>query len=225
MADNGKVRTVKGLIVLFVLAMALSTIAADLPASSISWSADRPLTWADYQAPPPAWATPPSTAGRTGTVTFTAAETYLYISWTQRAQASCSGTTVTARFVDVVVTNVMNPVLSWKLAAYATPQVLRHEQFHFNLHEVYRRLIQNTLSSLTMTRQLARPADCTYEASLACAQSLNDVANTAGSELLARAHAAHVAYDAETQGGMNAAAQATWEARITTWLATPTAAP
>jgi hypothetical protein len=119
----------------------------------------------------------------------------------------------------------MDPSRSWKLSAYVTPAILRHEQFHFTLHEVYRRLIEATLAPLTVMQKLPTVADCTNAAAQVCARSLSDLANSTGSAILARASAAHTAYDADTKGGRDSAAQASWESRITALLANPAAAP
>ncbi len=211
-------------LVLLLSLAGLSAIAADLPPASIPWIADRPLTWADFQAAPPAWAEPTLPVGG-GTVVFTPAVTCVSITWSTSIVASCNGTTLTARISSMTVSNTMDPSKSWKLSAYVTAATLRHEQFHFNLHEVYRRLIETTIAPLTITQKLSSAAECVNATAQVCARSLSELANSTGSAILARASAAHAAYDAETMGGRNTAAQAAWESRITALLANPAGAP
>ena len=225
MKNLGVLRRVSAAAIVLALFAGLSAVAADLPSGAIPWSADRPLTWADFQANPPPSAGPPAATAGNGTVTFTNAVIHMSITWALRASGACNGVTATAHFVAVTVTNVMDPSLSWNLPTYATPQTLRHEQFHFNLHEVYRRLIAMTLTPLTITQRVSTPADCTDAAKRACATSLNELGDSTGSAILARANAAQAAYDADTRGGQDTAAQAAWESRITELLANPSAAP
>lgn len=210
--------------VMFAAFAAFALPAADLPPTPISWCVERPLTWADYLASPPAWAQPAKPSAGS-TVYFTPAVTCVSITWSTSIVAQCSGTTMTAKIASMTVSNTMDPSKSWKLSAYVTADVLRHEQYHFNLHEVYRRLIQQTLAPLTVTQRLSSASACTNAAAQVCARSLSDLANSTGSALLARASAAHAAYDSETRGGMNQTAQAAWEARINDLLVNPAGAP
>ncbi|MCX6092349.1 MAG: hypothetical protein NTX23_05740 [Candidatus Bipolaricaulota bacterium] len=223
MKNLGVLRRVSAAAIVLVLFAGLSAVAADLSSGAIPWSAERPLTWADFQANPPLSAGPP--AATAGNGTFTKAVIHMHIAWSLSASGACNGVTATAHFVAVTVTNVMEPSLSWKLPAYATPQTLRHEQFHFNLHEVYRRLIAMTLTPLTITQRVSTPDDCTDAAARACATSLNELADATGMAILTRASAACEAYDADTNNGQDTAAQAAWENRITELLANPSAAP
>jgi hypothetical protein len=224
MKDLGVFRRVAAAVIVLTLFAGLSVVAADLLSAVIPWSADRPLTWADFQANPPPSAGPPAVIPGNGSVSYTPAVTHLSISWSLSATGIGDGVTLTARFSAVVVTNVMDPSLSWKLPAYVTADTLRHEQFHFNLYEVYRRLIAMTLGPLTITRRVLTPADCTDAAAYACAQSLNELGDSTGSAILARANAAQAAYDADTKGGWDTAAQAAWENRISALLLNPAAA-
>ncbi len=225
MKHLGVLRRVSAAAIVLALFVGLSAVAADLLSGGIPWSAERPLTWADFQANPPPLAGPPPMVPANVTVSYTPAVTHLSILWSLSAAGTCNGVTLTARFCAVVVTNVMNPSLSWKLPAYVTAKTLRHEQFHFNLHEVYRRLIAMTLSPLTITRPVLTPADCTDAAAGAYAQSLNELGDSMGDAILVRANAAQAAYDADTKGGWDAAAQAAWESRISDLLLNPAAAP
>jgi hypothetical protein len=225
MKNLGVLRRVTAAVIVLVLFAGLSAVAADLASGAIPWSADRPLTWADFQANPPPWAGPPAVTPANGTVTFTKAVIHMSITWSLSAYGECTGVTATAHFLAVTVTNVMDPSLSWELPALVTPETLRHEQFHFNLHEVYRRLIAMTLTPLTITQRVSTPDDCTDAAAYACAGSLNELADATGMAILARASAAREAYDADTNNGQDTAAQAAWENRITQLLANPSAAP
>jgi len=185
--------------------LAVASAAADLPGSCISWSLDRPLAWSDFRAAPPAnvlqtsWVASPK----------------LIINWSASFQAKRSGSVWTAAVVALTVTNCVDPFQSWAVPSRTSPETLHHEQLHFNLHEVYRRLLESTLRPMTVQ---------TSTGEAAC-QSLNTQLNSTSQAILTRAQAAQTAFDADTAHGTNLVAQAAWESRIADLLVYPTLAP
>jgi predicted secreted Zn-dependent protease len=115
----------------------------------------------------------------------------------------------------VTVTNTMEPSLSWVVAGKATAQVLRHEQGHFDLNEVYRRKLEVNLACL-------QAQSATKEGAI---DALNATLHQKASEILGQLQAAQARYDAEAGYGSNPTGQAQWEALIAAWLLTPSAAP
>jgi hypothetical protein len=190
-------------IVVAALACA-SVAAAELPASYISWSADRPLTWGDFWTSAPAWAVQGNWV----------ASPHLVINWSASFKAVRTGTVWTASVTSLTVTNAVDRSLSWAISSRTSPTALHHEQLHFNLHEVYRRLLEMTLGP--MTSQASSEAAC---------QSLNDQLKSVSAQILQRAQNAQLQFDRDTANGTNLEAQAIWETQIASLLLNPAAAP
>ena len=144
-----------------------------LPPGSIRWSAERPLTVADFQARPR-----PS-------------ETLAALTSTDiNTGASCRNDELrgTARAS-------FDPASSWvRDPARLTPALLRHEQLHFDLTEVYARRLRQQLALLQLPCEQMSPAfQRLSQAGYAAWQLAED------------------AYDRDTRHGLDAAQQARWE--------------
>jgi hypothetical protein len=198
--------------IFLAVVLGFAAAAADLP-GYVYWNVERPLTWGDFQAVPPSWAEPANSAARI----------HLALTWSASIGACADGPVVTATVTAFTIANAMDPALSWK-SPLATLENLRHEQFHFNLHEVYRRLAEMTLAPLTV-RQAVKPNTSAQDAADACEKALNDLLLVTWDGIGERAKAALAAYDSETRHGLDTEAQATWEIRITGLLADPGRAP
>ncbi|UOG73539.1 DUF922 domain-containing Zn-dependent protease [Hymenobacter tibetensis] len=127
---------------LFLLAQTLQnpvqTTPKPAPAKElIDWSAQRPLTWADFKSRPMA-------VDRLAALT----------SGTIDVQVGCTDfvfrSTVRAVFI---------PQESWvRDAAKATPALLRHEQLHFDITELHARMLRQKLSLVKLNCQHLNPA-------------------------------------------------------------------
>ena len=177
---------------------------ADLPSNYVYWSADRPLAWSDFWSAAPDWALQSNWV----------ASPHLVINWTAKFQAVRTGSTWTASVTSLTVTNAVDSTQSWAIASRTSPGALHHEQLHFDLHEVYRRLLEGTL----------RPMTAVGSSQSVC-QTLNDELKSTSSAILLRAQNAQLQYDKDTSNGINLDAQASWETRIASLLLNPSAAP
>ncbi len=180
--------------------------AAEVPAGLVFWSTDRPLSWSDFRA------TLPAGIEQTNLV----ASPNLVLRWSASYSGRGDGTTATAIVASLTVTNALDSSLSWADRARVDGDILHHEQLHFDLREVYRRLLDVSLRPLSLTRQ-GSAADCV--------QALKNLVDSTGMAILARANAADAAFDSETAHGENSQAQATWESRVAYLLENPAAAP
>ena len=190
--------------ILVAVVIGVLAIGADLPASYVLWSADHPLAWGDFWAPAPAWAVQGNWV----------ASPHLVIKWSASFKAVRTGSAWTASVTSLTVTNAVDCSLSWAIASRTSPEALHHEQLHFDLHEVYRRLLENTL----------RPMTCQASSESAC-QALNDLVKSKSAEILQRAQSAQLRFDDDTANGLNLQGQATWENEIADLLQNPAAAP
>ena len=147
----------------------------------IPWSAGRPLAWADFQGRP-----------RFGEpeAALTSADLL--------SGAKCQDFVFTA-----TVTPTFDPATSWvRDAKAASSALLRHEQLHFDLTEVYARRLRQKLRAAHLDCQKLQPAF----------DRLTHAVYTAWSNDENR-------YDAETSHGLNAPKQALWDRQIQQQLA------
>ncbi len=190
--------------ILIAVVVGVLAMGADLPASYVIWSPNHPLTWGDFWASAPTWAVQGNWV----------ASPHLVINWSASFKAVRTGSVWTASITSLSVTNAVDCSLSWAIASRTSPEALHHEQLHFDLHEVYRRLLESTL----------RPMTCQANSESAC-QSLNDLVKSKSAEILQRAQDAQLRFDDETANGLNPQAQATWEDEIASLLQNPATAP
>ena len=171
----------------------------------IPWDETSPLTWDLFRCSPPSDAVHRSEA----------AAIHMTIRWHATYSVSSNGGTWTGHVQTVTVTNTMEPSLSWVVPGKATAQVLRHEQGHFDLNEVYRRKLEIHLACLQAQNASKQDA----------IDALNAALHQRANVILAQLQAAQARYDAETGHGNNLTGQAQWEAQIASWLLNPSAAP
>lgn len=142
-------------------------------AATVPWSAGRPLTVTDFQ-------------GRPGPAEPHAALTSARID----ASGACRDNVFTAD-----VRAVFDPATSWvREPATLSAALLRHEQLHFDIAEVYARRLRLKFAS-------ARPN---------CVQ-LQGAFNRISQSLYAEWEREETRYDQETSHGLNAVQQAFWE--------------
>lgn len=94
--------------------------------STIFWSATRPLTWNDFKGKP-------QSSGPNGAMTYSGME----FSFENRADS-----------IYFSITTTFNPNVSWVNSKVATDYMLRHEQLHFNITELYSRKLRSALKKM-----------------------------------------------------------------------------
>lgn len=181
------------------------TIVASSSVPGTPWDASTPLTWGLFLAEPP-----PDAVNR-----IEAAAIHMTIGWHAGYSVTSSGGSWTGHVRSVTITNTMEPSLSWVVPGKADAWVLRHEQGHFDLNEVYRRKLE-LLLPCTQARTATKQGTI---------DALNAALHRRAEQVLLQLQAAQARYDAETDHGNDPAARVRWEARIAAWLLNPTAAP
>ncbi len=171
----------------------------------IPWSEARPLTWDLFQATPPADAVHRSEA----------AAIHMTIRWYASYSVTSRGGMWTGHVESVTITNTVEPSLSWVVTEAADDDVLRHEQAHFDLNEVYRRKLEALLPCI-------QAQGVTQEGTIG---ALNAALHQKANEVLAQLEAAQARYDEESDHGNDPGGQARWEAQIAAWLLDPACAP
>lgn len=146
---------------------------------SITWKASKPLTWADFKGKPK-----PNSSAVAQTVSGI---TFGY-----------SIKTMDGRIVDYTATIEAHfyPHKSWYLKDKADAYILKHEQLHFDITELYARLFRKNIKSLRVNQNLKRQLDDLQK-------SINEAVNETQKR-----------YDSETNHSINKEAQLAWEVRI-----------
>lgn len=212
---GGKMRTALSkraalivVVFMFIGLVAASRATAQVP-EHVPWSASQPITWNLFLAAYP----------QGDCLQAEAAAIHMTINWSvsyvldyDRTRGDWYG------YVDesmIKVTNTMDPLLSWAAAQGKSPNVLNHEQRHFDLNEVYARKLAILLARPHVT------GATTDEVRTALRKEINATA----SAVLNMASQMQSRYDDETAHGTNPAVQASWAAKIDAWLASPLQAP
>jgi len=180
-------------------------VAAELP-----WRENRPLTWDDFQGDPPEDAEEREEA----------AEIHMSLSysWQARVWLDRASGKWKAHITAVTTANIMDRPKSWVLPAHRTPELLSHEQKHFDLNEVYRRLLDAALQKFVCTEVTGATKDEAEENAKKMLDETFDTVNKKCDEVQNQ-------YDRETDHGRDADKQKEWDRKIAGWLADPTQAP
>jgi len=204
-ARRSSIRVVVAPLLACILGLVAFAAASDGSVPSVPWDASTPLTWDLFRCAAPADAVHRSEA----------AAIHMTIRWHASYSVTSSGSTWIGRVQNVTVTNTMEPSLSWVVPGKADARVLRHEQGHFDLNEVYRRKLEIVLPCLQSQCASKQGAIDELEAAL----------HQRADGILEQLQAVQGRYDAESGHGNNPSGQARWEARIAAWLLNPVAAP
>ena len=149
---------------------------ANTTGGTLHWSASRPLTLADFKSRPK-----PGEAHAALT------------SATIVAQVACKGGQFTGH-----VQAAFDPTTSWwREPATMTPKLLRHEQLHFDITEVYARRLRQKLAAVRVP----------------CAQ-LGSAFERLSRGVYAEWEKAEEQYDRDTNHGLKPEQQAQWEAQV-----------
>lgn len=170
----------------------------------IGWTEDLELRWDLFRAPVPSDAAPNDLAA-----------IYMELKWHAFFKAERSGGTWYGIVTDAIVSNVMNPELSWARHDRVTDAALRHELYHFRLNEVYRKNAERALSSIRVSAATAEDA----------LDTVNNRVCEVGATWESKVVAAQDRYETETNHGQNLSEQQRWEINIDAWLANPELAP
>ncbi len=143
---------------------------------TITWDASRKLTWLDFKAAP---------NFKSEAIALTASGiTFGYSVKTSDARITDFSTTVEAEFYRNK---------SWYLKGKADAYILRHEQLHFDITELYARKFRAQLSQLGLSRTIKKQMDRLHEAIIV---GLDETQKR---------------YDAESEHSMNIEMQKHWE--------------
>lgn len=147
------------------------------PAKEIRWSTDRRLSYTDFGGPVPS--SSPWAATTNSSIYFSYQET-------------------NGQLKSVTVYSSFDPASSWMKTQ--TPEVLRHEQLHFDITEYFARKFYADASAFTYQPDGGRKLKDLFQ------QVNQDCAVTQNS------------YDEESEHGVNSGNQKNWEEKVHRWL-------
>ena len=190
----------------------LASIAA-LPglvaADEIVWQADRPLAWSDFRGRV-------SDDGNEHRVASTTAS----LGWTYGYEVEWSDEACTYRITDILSSAVFLTAESWVKPDHRAPDVLAHEQGHFDIAEIYRRAFEAETRPFVSAR-----ASCTGQSrkrvTRFIASEIEARLGTVYESIWAEFNATQERYDAETEHGIAAQVQRQWIDRIAGGLGDP----
>ena len=151
--------------------------------TKITWSADRKLTWADFKGKPDTENYPTALALTNSGFGFEPSSFNLFKSG------------------DLFIQATMNTYDSWVLPEGRNDYVLRHEQIHFDITEIYSRKLRKIFQDNNITPADYNRAKEIFEITFAECQQFQD------------------RYDADTQKGKKEETQKKWEAIVEIELA------
>ncbi|MCX7844897.1 MAG: hypothetical protein N2507_06205 [Candidatus Bipolaricaulota bacterium] len=170
------------------------------------WMSQRPLTWEDFLGPVPR---------RPGQAV---AQVCLDLTYEYSAVARSEGAGFLVRLQEVRVDNRVDRHRSWVLPEHKRPEVLEHEQIHFDINEVYRRLLQEEMNRLALRLEL-RAFDLED-----ARRRLRDEVDKVYQRFWQKCQEVHDLFDeAVEKGGL--AAQREWREKVSRWLRNPREAP
>lgn len=183
----------------------LGEVCLKLEIDELPWSPDRPLTWDDFKGQPPDNVGPEAAFIRYRL-------SYQY-RWTVTQDPKTGKWRATVS--SLKVTNTMVRSKSWVDPARKTDELLKHEQGHFDINEVYRRILEQKLKGLVGKGDTAEEA----------ADDLNRKMKTMFDKVWKKAEEVQKQYDNDTEHGQNVQKQRAWEQKIRSWLRDPSKAP
>jgi len=176
----------------------------------LPWRPDRSLTWEDFKADPPA-----DVEGRDEAAFI---KYRLIVEPTEFRLTYDPNTKTWRATIDpasLKVKNVMVRSESWVDPQRKNARLLSHEQGHFDISEVYRRLLERRL------RELVAEAPTQEQA----AAELRRLIERTYNSVVQKAEQVQTDYDRETAHGQDQEKQEAWGRKIQEWLADPTKAP
>lgn len=167
-------------------------------AEEIEWHADRPLTWSDFKGPVDHNA--PSR---------NVAQTAASLGWSYEIETSISDGSCTYRVSELRISAVFHPEESWVRPGHKNSAVLAHEQGHFDITEIHRRMFREEVGAL-----LRSPRPCegrtTRKVSNFIERELARLVKEPYEKIWREHLRVQDAYDSQTGHGTDAAAQRAW---------------
>jgi hypothetical protein len=196
---------------LSLLVLSLCVVGGELASPStlgVSWDPSSPITWGDFQGEPTSDAQWTAAAAIHMAIHWYTSFTIVYDFETGHWRGAIDSETLEIR-------NLMDPARSWVVLSKETPEMLIHEQRHFDLNEVYCRKLRAVLLSLAVRGGSVE----------AVREALQTAIDETADRILDALEGVQDRYDRETAHGNDPTGQGKWDDLISRWLDDPTLAP
>jgi hypothetical protein len=171
----------------------------------ILWSAERPLAWEDFQG-----------RVKDGGNDLRVATAATSIGWSYAYRTEWSNSECSFRVTDIESSAKFATSDSWVKAGHRTPDVLAHEQGHFDIAEIYRRKFdaeaQASLAAGSCRGQRRNRVSRFVE------REIEGLVGAVFERVWTEYRESQDRYDLETEHGLDARSQAEWAASIASAL-------
>jgi hypothetical protein len=168
----------------------------------IEWDRARPLTWDDFQG-----------KVRAGADNEQVAESMTSLTWSFRYEIEWAGDECVYTVLDITSTAEFHPGGSWVRPDKDTPDILEHEQIHFDITQIHRELFADAVDDV-IGKSRACPDGSRRSATRNVERALRDFLGESYDKIW-RAHLnEQAAYDSETRHGINRSRQRDWATRV-----------
>lgn len=171
-------------------------------ANEIDWNAEQPLTWDDFDGPVPRGADEARVASTTSS-----------IAWSYEYEIRWSGEKCDFSIVRLDSVARFHRDSSWVRRGHRTPEVLEHEQGHFDIAQLYDEKFRETTRKLVGSSQ-----ECVGQSQRRATRNAErQIARLVGAiydEVWRQYELRQEAYDRETNHGIDREAQADWTQEI-----------
>ena len=141
--------------------------------------------------------------------------------WANVKTQNEAGCTVKPKAGTLKIRAYMVPKESWVKPGSKTPQLLRHEQGHFNIAHVYAQLLQRAVDeSVRKAKLVGQGTNCA-----AAGKDLQRKVEELVTKYMDKCEEVQKLYDKETEHGTDANKQRIWDRKIKRWLEDFDAAP
>jgi hypothetical protein len=193
----------------FILSLLLAECVIADDADVIEWSAERRLSWDDFAGGVPS-----------GTDENRVAETSASIAWSFQYRVELSRERCVFRIVAINTFARFNPDSSWVRPGHRTDAVLKHEQGHFDITQIYReRFAAQTREFLDSNRTCRGRTD--RAATRSTESEITQLLGSVYEDIWQQYRSEQERYDAETRHGIDSNAQAAWSEQISESLSAP----
>lgn len=168
----------------------------------IEWDRARPLAWDDFRG-----------KVRAGAEDEQVAESMTSLSWSFRYEIEWIADDCVYTVLDIASTAEFHPDGSWVRPDKDTPDILEHEQIHFDITQIHRERFASTVSDL-----IGRSRDCPNgnrrSATRNVERELRELIGQRYEEIWQAHLTEQAAYDTETRHGINRARQSDWTTSV-----------
>lgn len=193
----------------FILSFLLAECVIADDSGVIEWSGEQRLSWDDFNGGVPS-----------GTDEARVAETSASIAWSYQYRLEWSRERCVFRIVAINTFARFHPDSSWVRPGHRTDAVLKHEQGHFDITQLYRERFAAKTGEYLDTNRICRGRN-DRAATRTAESEIKQVLGSIYEDIWRQYRNEQERYDAETRHGIDSNSQAAWSEKISESLSAP----